>query len=203
MNIRLENNSDHRAVENLNREAFWNVYRPGCLEHFLIHCLRDDPAFVPELDLVMEENGVLIGHSACMRSHICCDDGSSLPSLTLGPICIAPEHQRRGLGKKLLDETLRRAKAMGFGVVCLEGNIDFYGKSGFVQADTLGLRYEGMPDGKSAPFFLCCELKPGYLAGITGVYGPPAGYLVDENAAEVFDVSFPPREKLHLSTQIF
>ena len=101
--IRNETPNDYRAVEQLTREAFWNVYRPGCLEHYVIHCLRDDPAFVPELDFVMEQNGELIGQNMFMRAVIKADDGRDIPIMTMGPICIAPEWKRQGYGKILLE----------------------------------------------------------------------------------------------------
>ena len=129
--IRRETAADHRAVEHLVRESFWNVYRPGCLEHFVLHRLRDDPAFVPELDLVMEKDGRLIGQNMFMRAVIRADDGREIPILTMGPICVTPELKRQGYGKRLLDESLARAAALGFGALCFEGNIGFYGKSGF------------------------------------------------------------------------
>nr|MDD6336651.1 acetyltransferase [bacterium] len=60
--IRKETPADYRTVENLTREAFWNVYRPGCLEHYVLHLFRDRDDFVPELDFVMEVEGNIIGH---------------------------------------------------------------------------------------------------------------------------------------------
>ena len=107
--IRLERTKDYREVENLVRESFWNVYRPGCSEHFVIHVLRDDPAFVKELDFVMEQNGVLIGQNMFMRTVINADDGRVIPVLTMGPIGITPELKRHGYGKKLLDYCLEKA----------------------------------------------------------------------------------------------
>lgn len=201
--IRPERKEEQRDVENLIREAFWNVYRPGCLEHYVMHCLRNDPAFVPELNLVMEQDRRLIGQVMAMRAAIRADDGREIPVLTLGPICIHPERKRQGFGKRLLDETLQRAAKLGYGAVCFEGNIDFYGKSGFALASRFGLRYHGMSEGEEASFFLCKELEEGYLSGITGVYGPPDGYMVDEADAEAFDQSFPPKEKKVLPGQLF
>ena len=113
--IRPETRDDHRKTENLTREAFWNVYRPGCGEHYVLHCLREDPAFVPELDLVMERDGELIGQVIYLRAEIACDDGRKLPVMTFGPIGIAPQYQHRGYGKRLLDFSLERAKALGAG----------------------------------------------------------------------------------------
>ena len=201
--IRNEKKEDHRAVENLVRESFWNVYRPGCLEHFVIHKLRDDDAFIPELDFVMELEGKLIGQNMFMKSNIKADDGRDIPIMTMGPICIAPQLKRKGFGKILLDYSLERAKNFGCKAVCFEGNIDFYGKSGFTFASNFGIRYHGLPEGEDASFFLCKELEEGYLDGITGEYATPKGYYVDENEAEEFDKNFPPKEKLKLPGQLF
>ena len=204
--IRNETVADHRAVENLVRESFWNVYRPGCQEHYVLHCLRDDPAFVPELDLVMEKDGELIGQTMFMRARIQADDGRDIPIMTMGPICIAPKYKRQGYGKRLLDHSLERAAALGCGALCFEGNILFYGKSGFTCASDFGIRYHGLPEGADASFFLCRELVPGYLDGVTGVYGPPEGYFVaerDPEAFEAFDAGFPRKEKLKLPGQLF
>ena len=201
--IRLERKEEHREVENLIREAFWNVYRPGCLEHYVINQLRSDEAFVPELDFVMEKDGQIIGQNMFMHAEIKADDGRSIPIMTMGPICITPELKRKGWGKILLDYSLEKAAELGCGAVCFEGNIDFYGKSGFTYASEFGIRYHGLPEGADASFFLCKELTPGFLDGITGVYGPPKGYFVDEAAAEEFDRQFAPKEKLRLPGQLF
>ena len=201
--IRLERKEEHREVENLIREAFWNVYRPGCLEHYVINQLRSDEAFVPELDFVMEKDGQIIGQNMFMHAEIKADDGRSIPIMTMGPICITPELKRKGWGKILLDYSLEKAAELGCGAVCFEGNIDFYGKSGFTYASEFGIRYDGLPEGADASFFLCKELTPGFLDGITGVYGPPQGYFVDEAAAEEFDRQFAPKEKLRLPGQLF
>ena len=201
--IRLEKKEESRQVESLVRESFWNVYRPGCLEHYVLHRLRSDPGFVPELDFVMEQNGTLIGQNVFMRAIIRADDGREIPIMTMGPICIAPERKRQGYGKILLDYSLEQASRLGCGALCFEGNIDFYGKSGFTYASEFGIRYHGLPEGADASFFLCRELIPGYLKGITGVYATPRAYFVDEAEAEAFDRAFPPREKLKLPGQLF
>ena len=203
LTIRNEKKEDRRKVENLIRESFWNVYRPGCLEHFVIHKLRDDDAFIPELDFVMELEGKLIGQNMFMKANIKADDGRDIPIMTMGPICIAPQLKRKGFGKILLDYSLERAKNFGCKAVCFEGNIDFYGKSGFTFASNFGIRYHGLPEGEDASFFLCKELEEGYLDGITGEYATPKGYYVDENEAEEFDKNFPPKEKLKLPGQLF
>ena len=118
--IRNEKKEDYRTVENLIRESFWNVYRPGCLEHYVIHTLRDDKAFIPELSFVMELDGKIIGQNMFMRANIKADDGRDIPVMTMGPICIAPELKRKGYGKILLDYTLEKAKEYGCKVIGIE-----------------------------------------------------------------------------------
>ncbi len=201
--IRPEMKEDERAVEELIRESFWNVYRPGCSEHYVMHVLRDDPDFVRELNYVMEKDGRLIGQNIFMRAVINSDEGGNVPVLAMGPICITPELKRKGYGKKILDYTLERAAEMGFGAVLFEGNIDFYGKSGFDYARKFGIRYHDLPEDADDSFFLCKELIPGYLDDVTGVYQTPKGYYVDDKDVEEFDKSFPPKEKLKLPGQIF
>lgn len=201
--IRVEEKSEYREVENLVRESFWNVYRPGCLEHYVLHQLRNDMDFVPELDFVMYQDRVLIGQNIFVRTTIAADDGRKIPIMTMGPICIKNEFKRKGYGKILLDYSLEKAAELGCGALCFEGNIDFYGKSGFRQASEFGIRYHGLPEGEDASFFLCKELIPGYLNGITGEYATPAGYMVDEQEAEAFDKQFPYKEKKKMPGQIF
>lgn len=201
--IRHERPSEYYQVENLVRESFWNVYRPGCLEHYVLHCLRKDPAFIPELDFVMETDGKLIGQCIYLHANILEDSGKIVPLLTMGPIGIHPDFKRKGFGKALLDYSLERAATMGFGAVCFEGNIDFYGKSGFVYASDYGLRYHGLPEGADASFFLCKELISGYLTGITGEYATPRGYFVNESECELFDKQFPPKQKQKLPGQLW
>ena len=201
--IRLEKQEDYRETENLVREAFWNVYRPGCSEHYVIHVLRDDPAFVKELNFVMEKNGRLIGQNMFMKTVIEADDGRAISVLTMGPIGITPPLKRKGYGKILLDYSLEKAAELGFGAVLFEGNIGFYGKSGFDYASRFGIRYHDLPEDADSSFFLCRELIPGYLDGITGVYQTPQGYYVNDADVEEFDRAFPHKVKLKLPGQLF
>ena len=201
--IRLEKQEERREVENLVRESFWNVYRPGCLEHYVINQLRWDDAFVPELNFVMLLDGQLIGQNMFMRAEIKADDKRSIPIMTMGPICIAPELKRKGYGKLLLDYSLEKAAQLGCGAVCFEGNIDFYGKSGFKEAGCYNIRYHGLDEGEDASFFLCKELIPGYLDGVSGEYATPKGYFVDEALADEYDKTFYYKEKKKLPGQIF
>ncbi len=204
--IRLEKEEDYREVENLVRESFWNVYRPGCFEHFVLKNLRHDTDFVPELDFVMEKDGEIIGQNVFVKTNIAGDDGRNIPVMTMGPICIAPSFKRKGYGKALLDFSLKKAEKSGCGAVLFEGNILFYSKCGFTYASEYAIRYHGLPEGEDSSFFLCKELIPGYLDGVSGEYSTPRGYFVCEKYPEEFEKyeqTFPCKEKLKLPGQLF
>ena len=151
MKIRREQPADWQEVENLTREAFWNVYRPGCTEHYVLHCYRNDPAFIPELDFVMEEDGRIIGHVMFSKAEITLDDGSVFPSWTFGPISIQPEYKRKGYGLKLLQYALEEAREMGIGLLSMEGNIDFYKHAGFDLASKMKIHYHDEPRESEVP----------------------------------------------------
>ena len=206
MNIRLEQPQDWREVENLTREAFWNVYRPGCTEHYVLNQYRNSPDFIPELDFVMEEDRKIIGHVMFSKAEIILDDGTVFPSWTFGPISIAPDYKRKGYGLKLLNFALEKAKAMGIGLLCMEGNIDFYRHAGFDLASKLKIHYHAEPRDSEVPYFLAQELIAGYWNGREGTYCPPKGYFVaDENRAafEAYEATFLPKEKKILPRQLF
>ncbi len=181
----------------------YTVFTRQCLEYYVIHTLRFDKAFVPELSFIMELDGKLIGQNMFMNAVIKSDNSSFVPIMTMGPICITPELKRQGYGKILLDYSLEKAREYGCKAICLEGNIDFYGKSGFTFATDFSIRYSGLPEAADTSFFLCKELEKGYLDGITGEYAPPEGYFVNEQDAQEFDKNFPPKQKLKLAGQLF
>ena len=208
MTIRLEQTKDFREIENLTREAFWNVYRPGCTEHYVLNQYRTNPDFIPELDFVMEEGDKIIGHVMFSKAEIMLDDGTPYPSWTFGPISIHPDYKRKGYGLKLLQYALEKAKEMGIGLLQMEGNIEFYKHAGFDLAKKMKIHYHAEPRDAEVPYFLAQELIPGWLKsnGITeATYQPPKGYFVaDENpeAFEAYEATFPPKVKLRLPGQL-
>ena len=205
MNIRLERPEDYRVVEELTREAFWNVYKPGCVEHYVLNQYRNNPDFIPELDFVMEEDGRIIGHVMFSKAELVLADGSRKPSWTFGPISIHPDYKRKGYGLKLLNYSLDKAREMGVGFVCMEGNIEFYKHAGFGLASKLGIHYHSEPKDAEVPYFLAKELIPGWLGGIEATYCPPQGYFVADanpDAFETYDASFPKKEKAFREGQL-
>lgn len=199
--IRLEQENDYREVENLTREAFWNVYRPGCLEHYVLHQFRSRADFIRSLSFVLEKDGKIIGHVMYAHAEISCPSGDVLPIVTFGPFSILPKEQGKGYGTALLQYSMEEAKRSGASAIAITGNADFYKKSGFVIAKNVGVRYA---DDVDADYFLIKELQSGFLASIqNGTYKDPDGYFVDEKEAELFDKTFPYKEKLKTNTQIF
>ena len=205
MNIRLEQTKDFREVENLTREAFWNVYRPGCTEHYVLNQFRTNPDFIPELDFVMEEDNKMIGHVMFSKAEIILDDGSRFPSWTFGPISIHPDYKRKGYGLKLLQYALEKAKEMGIGLLQMEGNIEFYKHAGFDLASKMKIHYHAEPREAEVPYFLAQELIPGYWGHREGTYCPPKGYFVaDEHpeAFEAYEATFPQKKKAFQEGQL-
>ncbi|MGN0666664.1 MAG: GNAT family N-acetyltransferase [Huintestinicola sp.] len=193
MKIRLETEKDHFENENLTREAFWDVYRPGCNEHVVLHNLRSSAAFIKELDLVAEKNGQLVGNIAYAkmnRDGVMCDD-----IIGFGPISVLPEMQKRGIGSKLINKSLKMAKEMGFKAVMITGSPDYYGKFGFVSASRFDVHLSGVPLEDKAPFFMALELEKGFLSAHSGVYDFDGKYNVSDTELEEFEKLFPPKSK--------
>lgn len=205
--IRKEEKSEHFEVENLIRESFWNVYCPGCSEHFLLHKLRDYSRFVDELDFVMEMNGKLIGQVCFTKIDLKRNDGKAIEVLTFGPISILREFQRKGFGKILLDFALEKAEKLGFGAVFIEGNYEFYKNCGFSFASEFNVHYNDIPREEKVEFFLCKELQNGFLKNslenFEVTYFTPEIYRLNDDEVDLYDKKFPPKEKQKLPGQLF
>lgn len=201
LNIRTESTADFRLVEELTREAFWNVYVPGCNEHFMLHSLRCSPDFVAELSLVAEVDGQIVGHIAYTRAYILHDDGHRTPSLCFGPLSVWPAWQNRGVGGALIRASLEKARVAGHEIVCIMGDPRYYRRFGFRSAERYDLR---LADGRFAAAQMALELHPGALTSQGGWVVESAGYAIDDPAAfEAFDARFPAREKGHRPSQDF
>ena len=204
--IRNETKDDYKKSENLTREAFWNVYCPGCTEHFVLNKFRESKNYIPELSFVMEKDGEMIGHVMYAHSHIKSYDGKTIPIMTFGPISIAPEYKGQGYGTRLLRYSMQKAKEMGGKALAITGNIDFYGKSGFILASEKGIRYaDAEPNDRVVPYFLIKELEDGFLDNISGTYSDPEEHFAAEKYPEEFEKyesQFPPKNKETLPCQL-
>lgn len=198
LQIRRETAQDYRAVEELTRDAFWNVNFPGCSEHLLIHNIRNSPAYIPELDLVAEMNGRLVGHIAYTKAVIINHSGEEFPLVSFGPVSVHPELQKQGVGTRLINHSLTVAKAMGYPAVCIYGDPRYYSRFGFRCAEKYDIRTSG---GKFAVALLALELQPEALAGQDGRFCEDTVFDVNETELESFDRSFPHKEKAVTESQ--
>ena len=198
--IRLEKETDHRKVEEMTREAFWNFYRPGCYEHYIVHRYRSRADFIPELDFVLEKDGEIIGHIMYVRAEIVKEDGTSVPIVIFGPLSIAPAYQRKGYGGLLLEYSLAEAKKLGAPAVALTGDMRFYGRFGFVIGNEVDICHADDPE---ADYFLIKELQKGFFGTVKGTYRDPDGYFVSDENVDAFDEGFPYKEKRKLPGQLF
>lgn len=156
--IRTETEKDYKTAENVTREAFWNVYRPGCLEHYVLNQFRSNKDFIPQLSFVLEKDGEVIGHIMYAKAQIELEDGAKLPIMTFGPFSILPQYRGKGYGAYLLTYSMEQAVKMGAKALAITGDINFYGRFGFVLAKTKNVFYKADPD---ADYFLIKELEQG------------------------------------------
>lgn len=194
LTIRRETPADYRAVEALTREAFWNVYQPGADEHYFAHMLRKHPDFVPELDFVLEREGEIIGSILYSRTRLIGEDGTVKPILSFGPICIAPQDQRRGYSRRLIEHSFACAREMGYDAVVIYGNPANYVGRGFVSCKKMNVCLAGDIFPTS---LLVRELIQGALGGKRWQFidCDAAECCADVDAVAAFDAAFPEKEK--------
>lgn len=167
LTIRNETQADRQAVEAITRRAFYNIYAPGCVEHYLVHIMRDHPDFIPALDLVAELDGQVIGNVMYTKATLTGGDGTMKEILTFGPVSIAPEHQRKGYGGQLLKHSFQRAAELGWDAVVIFGSPANYVGLGFKSCRRFNVCLEG---GRFPSAMLVKELREGALDGQSWVY---------------------------------
>ena len=193
MEIRLENRTDYKEVEYLVREAFWNIYRPGCYEHLIIHNLRHDSSFIPQLDYIIEEDNRIIAQIAYSTNDLLIDDEKIEKVVTLGPVSVHPDYQKKGFATKLIEYTLEKAKEMGIPYVFTIGSEDFYYRFGFEDASKFGVQFNDF-EGET-PFFMIKILDEDKIDNINGIYKDNECFNVDKEELDSFDEKFPSKKK--------
>ena len=199
--IRNETPSDYRAVENLTRESFWNVYKPGADEHYYVHRMRSHPDFIPELAFVLEKDDEIIGNIMYTKAWLEDEKGNRKEILSFGPLCVAPKYQRQKYGKVLIEHSFAEARKMGYDVNINFGNPGNYVSRGFVSCKKKNVSF--VREGNFPTALLVCELVPGALDGKKWMYIPStaADCCEDTTAVEAFDATFPPKEKAWIPSQ--
>ncbi|HIX59859.1 MAG TPA: N-acetyltransferase [Candidatus Blautia gallistercoris] len=196
--IRNERKEDYEAVERITREAFYNVYVPGCMEHYLVHIMREHEDFIPELDFVLEYEGEIIGNIMYTRSKLVDEQGETKEILTFGPVSILPKYQRRGYGKMLMEHSFEQAQKLGYDTVVIFGDPGNYVSCGFKCCRKYNVCLE---NGKYPAAMLVKELIPGCLDGRRWFYYDSPVMAVSEEAAEQYDSTLEKKEKAYRPSQ--
>jgi len=198
LNIRNERESDYKNVEDITRKAFYNVYVPGCMEHYLVHIMRGHEDFIPELDFVIEVDGQTVGNIMYTKSKLTDEGGTEKEIVTFGPVSILPKYQRKGYGKMLIEHSLKRAAELGYEAVVIMGSPANYVGSGFQCCRKYNVCVE---KGKYPAAMLVKELKPGALDGRLWFYSDSPVMNVDEREAQAFDDGLEKMEKKWMPSQ--
>lgn len=201
MIIRREEEKDYFENEVLVREAFYNIYRPGCIEHYVLHKLRNDKCFMPLLDYVIEENGKIIASIVYAIGKLTYNDNTTKDILTFGPVSVHPKYQKRGYAEKLINYTMDKAKSLGYNEIIISGNEEYYKKYGFVKASLYDIHYKGYEEDES---FLLIHIFDKNKYDIKhALYSDPECYMVNEEVANEYDKNFPYKEKVQNDNQLF
>lgn len=190
--IRLEEPKDYRIVEEITREAFWNLYVPGAEEHYLAHTLRKHPDFIPELTFVIELDGKIIGSIFYSKAKIVDAEGNEYPVISFGPVSIAPEYHRQGYGRLLIEHSIKEAKRLGYEAIVIGGFPYHYHPYGFIGSKKYNI---SMPDGKFYTGIMALPLKEGALDNVSGHIIFSEGMYPDHDGLEAYDQTFPAKEK--------
>ena len=198
LNIRNERESDYKNVEDITRKAFYNVYVPGCMEHYLVHIMRGHEDFIPELDFVIELDGQIVGNIMYTKAKLTDEGGTEKEIVTFGPVSILPKYQRKGYGKMLIEHSLKRAAELGYEAVVIMGSPANYVGSGFQCCRKYNICVEKE---KYPAAMLVKELKPGALDGKLWFYSDSPVMNVDEREAQAFDDGLEKMEKKWMPSQ--
>jgi putative acetyltransferase len=198
LTIRKEEKEDYRIVEQLVREAFWNLYVPGCNEHFVLHNLRKSSDFVSELDFVAEKDGQIVGQIAYTRGIVKGEGTNEEEVISFGPVSVLPALQKQGIGSALVTHTIALARDMGYAAICIYGDPRYYSRFGFRCAEKYDIK---TADDKFAVALQVLELRQGALTNVSGRFVESAAFTVDESGFAQYDATFPPREKKETDSQ--
>jgi predicted N-acetyltransferase YhbS len=199
LTIRLEEEKDYQQVEYETREAFWDVYRPGCVEHWIVHQIRKAPAFVRDLSYVACVDGSIVGNIMYSRAKVVDDEKQEFEVLCMGPLSVLTAAQRKGIGSLLMNHSMQKARELGFKAIVIFGNPQYYGRFGFINAEEYGIQ---TPSGENFEAFMVLELFAGALMGITGKFYEDKVFEVQDEEFEAFEKEFPYKEKHITDTQL-
>jgi predicted N-acetyltransferase YhbS len=184
--------SEFFQTESLTREAFWNLYNPGCNEHLVLHQLRKSNSYIKELDLIAIYGDEIIGHIISTKASVIDNQNNKYEVLCAGPFSVLPELQHKGFGSQLFEYSISESRKLGNGAIILFGNPDYYSRFGFVNAEKYGITTK---DGKNFDPFMALELQNGKLANVKGRFFEDAAFEIKEEDLLEFEKYFPAKEK--------
>ena len=199
ISIRLEEENDYRDVEYLTREAFWNLYKPGCVEHLIVHKIRKVPAFIKELGFVACDNDKFVGNIIYSKAKVINSKDHEFEVLCMGPIGVLPSYQGQGIGSLLMNYSIEKAKEFGHKAIIIFGNQNYYHRFGFINAQEYEIQTSW---GENFEEFMALELYDGALDGISGKFYEDEVFKIDQNELDIFEKEFPYKEKRVTDTQL-
>ena len=199
VSIKKTDKKDFFQTENLTREAFWNVYKPGCDEHLILNKIRKSKSYIPELDLVAIKENQIIGHIISTKARVIDTVNMEHEVLCVGPISVLPEFQKRGVGTKLLNYSITEAENLGYTAMILFGNPDYYHRFGFRNAKENEITTK---DFKNFEPFMALELQLNSLKNVSGRFFEDNAFFANQDELPEFEKKFPYRKKLKTKTQL-
>ncbi len=190
----------HFESEHLTREAFWNIYKPGCDEHLVLHKLRKSPSYVPELDLVVFSGTRIVGHIISSLAYVQDSLDIKHEVLCVGPVSVLPSLQNKGYGAFLMKTSIAEARRLEYPAMILFGSPDYYHRFGFNNAENFGITTK---DFQNFEAFMALELCPGALNEVNGRFFEDQAFVVNPRELETFEKRFPHKQKMKLKTQLF
>jgi predicted N-acetyltransferase YhbS len=199
LTIRLEEENDYRNVEYMTREAFWNVYKPGCDEHLIVHKIRKIPAFVKELCFIAYGDEKILGNIIYSKAKVINDKNNDFEVLCMGPIAVLPSYQGLGIGSLLLNCSIKKAKQLSYKAIIIFGNQNYYHRFGFINAKEYGIQTSA---GDNFEEFMALQLYDGGLNGISGKFHEDEVFKIEKDELETFEKEFPYKEKRVTDAQL-
>lgn len=192
ISIRLENENDYRNVENMTREAFWDVYKPGCDEHLMVHKIRKSDAFIKELDFVACDGEMIVGNVIYTKAKVSNENNEEFQILCMGPLGVLPSYQGKGIGTLLMKHSINVARRLGYNGIAIFGNPNYYHRFGFENAKKYNIQTSW---GDNFEAFMALELYEGSLDGVSGKYYADSAFEIDKEELDIFEKHFPLKEK--------
>lgn len=199
ISIRLEEEKDFKSVEYMTREAFWDLYKPGCDEHLLVNKIRKVSAFVKELDFVAYNKDTVVGNIIYSKAKVLNKENKEFEVLCMGPITVLPSYQKQGIGSLLMNHSIEKARQLGYKGIIIFGNPDYYHRFGFVDAKEYNIQTSW---GDNFDAFMALELCDGSLTGVSGKFCEDEVFKIDSKELEDFEKQFPYKEKHVTDTQL-